>query len=117
MKAKEMKFVEFIMLILENKVWRVIMRYVEMTTDEAIEMLQKAKGQKVLVAIQDLKTDEPVLFYPQTKSDCLLMIKEAETISSACDDFVRQLRLFSEKQRDLMNIVPEGLQRTILLKS
>lgn len=93
------------------------MRYVEMTTDEAIEMLQKAKGQKVLVAIQDLKTEEQALFYPQTKSDCLLMIKEAETISSACDDFVRQLRLFSEKQRDLMNIVPEGLQRTILLKS
>ena len=93
------------------------MRYVEMSTDEAIEMLQKAKGQKVLVAIQDLRTDEPALFYPQTKSDCLLMIKEAETISSACDDFVRQLRLFSEKQRDLMNIVPEGLQRTILLKS
>lgn len=93
------------------------MRYIEMTTDEAIEMLQKAKGQKVLVAIQDLKTDEPALFYPQTKSDCLLMIREAETISSACDDFVRQLRLFSEKQRDLMNIVPEGLQRTILLKS
>lgn len=93
------------------------MRYVEMTTDEAIEMLQKAKGQKVLVAIQDLKAEEPALFYPQAKSDCLLMIKEAETISSACDDFVRQLRLFSEKQRDLMNIVPEGLQRTILLKS
>lgn len=93
------------------------MRYVEMTAEEAIEVLKKSKGKKVLVAIQDLKTEKPVSFYPRLKSDCLLMIKEAETISSACDDFVRQLRLFSEKQRDLMNIVPEGLQRTILLKS
>lgn len=93
------------------------MRYVEMSTEEAIEMLKKSKGKKVLVAVQDLNDEKPALFYPQTKSDCLLMIREAETISSACDDFVRQLRLFSEKQRDLMNIVPEGLQRTILLKS
>lgn len=92
------------------------MRYVEMSTEEAIEMLKKSKGKKVLVAVQDLNNEEPALFYPQTKSDCLLMIKEAETISSACDDFVKQLRLFSEKQRDLMNIVPEGQQRTILLK-
>lgn len=88
-----------------------------MSTDEAIEMLKKSKGKKVLVAVHDLKMEEPALFYPKTKSDCLLMIKEAETIASACDDFVKQLKLFSEKQRDLMNIIPEGYQRTILLKS
>lgn len=45
------------------------------------------------------------------------MIEEAETISSVSDDFVRQLRLFSEKQRDLINIIPKGLQKTILLRS
>ena len=93
------------------------MRYVEMTTDEAIEMLKKSKGRKVLVAVQDLKTEEPALFYAKPKSDCLLMIKEAETIASACDDFVKQLRLFSEEQRDLLNLIPEGLQRTILLRT
>ena len=93
------------------------MRYIEMTTDEAIEVLKKSKGKKVLVAVQDLKNDEPAFFYPKLKSDCMMMIEEAETISSACDDFVRQLRLFSEKQRDLMNIIPDGLQRTILLRS
>lgn len=92
------------------------MRYVEMSTDEAIEMLKKSKGKKVLVAVQDLKTDEAAFFYPKTKSDCLLMIKEAETIASACDNFVKQLKLFSEEQRDLMNIIPKGSQRTILLK-
>ena len=93
------------------------MKYIEMTTDEAIEVLKKSKGRKVLVAIQDLQNDEPVSFFPKLKSDCFLMIKEAETISSACDDFVKQLRLFSEKQRDLMNIIPEGIQKSILLKS
>lgn len=93
------------------------MQYIEMTTDEAIEVLKKSKGRKVLVAIQDLQNDTPVSFSPKLKSDCLLMIKEAETISSACDDFVKQLRLFSEKQRDLMNIIPEGIQKTILLRS
>lgn len=93
------------------------MRYVEMTTEEAIEVLKKSKGKKVLVTIQDLSNDEPTLFYPKLKSDCMMMIKEAETISSACDDFVKQLRLFSEKQKDLMNIMPVGLQRTILLRS
>ena len=45
------------------------------------------------------------------------MIKEAETIASACNDFVKQLRLFTQKQRDLINIIPEGVQKTILLKS
>lgn len=93
------------------------MQYVEMTTDEAIKILKKQKGKKVLVAVCDMKTEVEVPFYPRTKSDCLLMIKEAETIASACDDFVRQLRLFSEKQRDLINIVPEGTQKIILLKS
>lgn len=93
------------------------MRYVEVSTDEAIEILKKSKGKKVLVAVQDLKTEEPALFYSRLKSDCLLMIEEAETIASACDDFVRQLKLFSENQKDLMNIIPEGSQSTILLKS
>jgi len=92
------------------------MRYVGMTTEEAIEVLKKSKGKKVLVAVQDLKTEEEALFYPRLKMDCVSMIREAETISSACDNFVKQLRLFTEKQLDLMNIRPEGLQKTILLK-
>lgn len=93
------------------------MQYIEMTTDEAIEVLKNSKGKKVLVAVQDLKNDEPALFLPRLKSDCLLMIKEAETIASACDEFVNQLRLFSERQRDILNIVPVGQQSTILLRT
>lgn len=92
------------------------MQYIETTTDEAIEILKQSKGKKVLVAIQDLEKDEPALFYPELKSNCVVMIKEAETIASVCDDFVKQLKLFTEEQKNLINIVPEGLQKTILLK-
>ena len=43
--------------------------------------------------------------------------KGSQAISLGCDNLVRQLQLFSEKQRELMNIIPDGLQRTILLRS
>lgn len=92
------------------------MQYIEMTVEEAIKVLQKSKGKKVLVAIQNLENDNVTPFFPKLKSDCFLMIKEAETISSANDEFVRQLRLFTEKQRDLLNIDKIGLQKIILLK-
>lgn len=93
------------------------MKYVEMTTDEAIEVLKKSKGKKVLVAIQDLENnDEEIIFYPKLKEDCESMIEEAKTISSACDDFVKKLDLFTEKQKDLMNIQPHGFLKTILLR-
>lgn len=93
------------------------MNYVEMTTDEAIEMLRKSKGKKVLVAIQDLESDTDVVFYQKLKSDCEIMIQEAKTVSSMCDDFVKKLDVFSEMQKDLMNIRPHGIRNTILINS
>lgn len=92
------------------------MNYIEMTTEEAIEFLKKSKGKKVLVATQDLESDEPALFCPYLKQDCFNMINEAETVASLCDDFVKQLRIFTEKQKDLRNIRMVGMQKTILLK-
>ena len=92
------------------------MNYIEMTTEEAIEILKKSKGKKVLVAIKDLESDEDAVFYQRLKMDCETMIREAKTISSMCDDFVRNVNLFTEKQIDLTNIVPHGLQKTILLR-
>lgn len=92
------------------------MKYVEMTTDEAIEVLKNSKGKKVLVAIQDLEKDEPAIFCPKLKTECFSLFENAETTISACDDFVKQLRLFTEKQRDIMNIEPHGIQKTILIK-
>lgn len=91
------------------------MNYVEMTTEEAIEILRKSKGKKVLVAIKDLENDNDAILYQKLKSDCEVIIQEAQTISSICDDFVRKLDVFTEKQKDLLNIEPYGLRKTILL--
>ena len=92
------------------------MNYVEMTTEEAIEVLRKSKGKKVLVAIKDLENDDDAILYQKLKSDCEIMIQEAQTVLSMCDDFVKKLDVFTEKQRDLFNIKPIGSQKTILLK-
>lgn len=92
------------------------MKYVEMTIDEAIEMLNNSKGKKVLVAIQDLEKDEPALFCQRLKKECESMICEAKTVASQCDDFVKQLNLFTEKQKDLMNIQHRGKLKIILLR-
>lgn len=91
------------------------MNYVEMTTEEAIEILRKSKGKKVLVAIKDLENDNDAILYQKLKSDCEVIIQEAQTISSICDDFVRKLDVFTEKQKDILNIKPYGLRKTILL--
>ena len=56
------------------------------------------------------------MFTNEIKSDCETMIMEAQTISSACDEFVKKLDVFTEKQRDLFNIQPHGFQKTILLR-
>ena len=42
------------------------------------------------------------------------MFEEVKTVASACDDFVKQLRLFTEKQ-NIYSIEPHGLQKIILL--
>ena len=92
------------------------MKYIEMTTDEAIEVLKNSKGKKVLVAIQDLEKDEPAMFCPKLKTECFSLFENAETTISVCYDFIKQLRLFTEQQRDIMNIEPHGIQKTILIK-
>ena len=91
------------------------MDYIEMTADEAIEVLRNSKDKKVLVAIQDLESDEPALFYQRLKIECESMIAEAKTVSSMCDGFVKQLNAFTEKQ-NIYNIEPHGIQKTILIK-
>ena len=95
------------------------MKVIELTSEEAIQVLQKSKGKKVLVAIQDLEAEaeeEISAFLPIMKNDCEGMIRDAETLISATNDFVKQLRLFTEKQSDLQNIRAVGYQKIILLK-
>ena len=88
------KFVEFTMPTLENNIMEVLyMNYVEMTTEEAIEVLRNSKGKKVFVAIKDLENEDDAIFYQKFKEDCESMIQEAQTVSSMCDEFVKKLNI------------------------
>ena len=114
MKLKEMKFVEFMKQILENNIEVIAMRYVEMTIEEAMKRCNKNK--KVLVAIQDLEDNNvDTVFVQKERSEYQSMFEDVKTVASACDDFVKQLRLFTEKQ-NIFNIEPKGIQKIILLK-
>ena len=90
------------------------MRYVEMTIEEAMKRCNKNK--RVLVAVQDLEDDNTdVIFVRKERSEYRTIFEDVQTVASICDDFVKQLRLFTEKQ-NIPNIEPHGYQKTILLK-
>lgn len=88
--------------------------YVEMTIDEAIKRCNK--NARVLVSIQDLEQEDvDILFIKKEKKDYNKMFEDVKTVASVCDDFVKQLKLFTEKQ-DIYNIKPKGVQKIILLR-
>ena len=90
------------------------MKYVEMTIEEAMKRCNKNK--RVLVAVQDLEDDNTdVIFVRKERSEYRTIFEDLQTVASICDDFVKQLRLFTEKQ-NIPNIEPHGYQKTILLK-
>lgn len=90
------------------------MQYVEMTIEEAMKYCNK--NAKVLVAIQNLEDEDcDIVFVKKRRSEYQSMFDDVKTVASICDDFVKQLRLFTEKQ-NIPNIQPHGLQKTILLK-
>jgi len=100
--------------ILKNNIWRYIMRYVEMTIEEAMKYCNK--NDKVLVAVQDLeKEDTDIVFVPKRRKDYRDIFRDAKTISSMCDNLIRELSVFTEKQ-DLTDIQPKGLHKVVLLK-
>lgn len=90
------------------------MKYIEVSLEEAIKRCKK--NVKVLVAEQDL-TDCNVdtVFVSKAKKDLDDVFEGVQTVASLYDDFVNQLKLFTEKQ-DIRNIRPYGIQRTVLLK-
>lgn len=90
------------------------MKYVEMTIEEAMKRCNKNK--RVLVAVQDLEDDNTdVIFVRKERSEYRTIFEDVQTVASICDDFVKQLRLFTEKQ-NIPDIEPHGYQKTILLK-
>ena len=90
------------------------MQYIEMTIEEAFKRCNK--NNKVLVAIQDLeKEDCDIVFVKKERNEYQTMFDDIKTVASICDDFVKQLRLFTEKQ-NIHNIEPHGFQKIVLLK-
>lgn len=90
------------------------MYYIELTLEEA--MKECDKNTKILVAVQNLnKKDVNLSFIKKEKEDYKEVFKDVKTIASLCDDFIKQLRLFTEKQ-DIYNITPQGMQKIVLLK-
>ena len=90
------------------------MKYVELTIEEAMQRCDK--NTKVLVAIQDLKdTKANVSFVKKERKEYPEIFEDIQTATSLCDDFVKQLKLFSEK-KDIHNIKPKGIQKIVLLK-
>ena len=90
------------------------MQYVEMSLEEA--KVKCKKNAKVLVATQDLEdSNTDIIFVQKRSNDCDEIFENVKTVFSLYDDFVKQLKLFTEKQ-DIRNIRPYGIQRTVLLK-
>ena len=89
--------------------------YVEMTIEEAMKKCNK--NTKVLIAIQDLeKEDDEIVFVQKKKREYGSIFEDAKTVLSMCDDFIKELNVFTEKQPDIYNIRPHGLQKIVLLK-
>jgi len=90
------------------------MKYIEMTVEEAMRFCDK--NDKVLVAIHDLENeDTDVMFVQKRRKDYRDIFRDAQTISSMCDNLIKELSVFTEKQ-DLANIQPKGLHKIVLLK-
>ena len=89
------------------------MRYVEVSIEEAMKRCKK--NAKVLVAEQDLENDDcDIIFVSKGKKDYDDLFKDIQTVASLSDDFVKQLRLFTEHQ-DIPNIRPHGIQKIVLI--
>lgn len=93
------------------------MQYIEMIEMPIEEAMKKCKkNTKIWVATQDLTNeDTDVIFVQKRGSDYKEVFEDVKTVISLYDDFINQLRLFTEKQ-DIRNIRPYGLQRTVLLR-
>lgn len=90
------------------------MKYIEMTVEEAMKVCKK--NDKVLVAIQNLEEDDcDTIFVPKRRNEYQELFNDVKTVASICDDFINQLRLFTEKQA-IPNIQPKGVQKIVLIK-
>ena len=83
------------------------MEYVFMTIDQAQKFLKK--DTMVMVASRDLEqTDCNCQFAQKRFGDCTNIFEEAQTVAKVVDDFMNQLRIFSDRQLDPINYDAHG---------
>ncbi len=89
------------------------MQYIMMTMEEAKRLVKD--DAIVLVSVQDLKSNDCNLnFLRKRFRECHNIIDEAKTIAKVHGDLVDQLKIFSEKQRDVLDYEPRGKLSTVL---
>lgn len=107
---------------------KVIVINTEDDEKKVIDMIKKAKGKKLLVAIHSLEEDNtPIQFLPKHKNECVTMLQNSATRAAVFEEMeldcfkflenINQLRLYSEHQNDLKNLSPHGYERTIMFPS
>ena len=92
------------------------MNYIMMTVEEAKKYAKK--DAIVLVATQDLASQDcNIGFVKKRFGECTDIIGSAKTIANICDEFVNQLKVFSDIQIDPINYESTGYLNTILFRS
>lgn len=87
---------------------------VEMSIEEAMKKCKK--NATVFVAEQDLEKDDcNAEFITVKRTEYQRVFNNVKTAASLCDEFMNQLRLFTEKQ-NIPDIEPRGVQKIVLIK-
>ena len=85
-------------------------KYVAMTIEKAMKMTKR--DAVVLVAVNDLEDQMNIgSFSKKTFIECEQMIKEAETIMSVCDDFIKSLRCYTARQENFPELIGINFQK------
>lgn len=89
---------------------------IEMTVEEAIQVLQRVKGKKIMVSIVDLEANDNQGFSPIIKEKCIDIIRQAETILRFCEqcEWVQTINAYSVKQ-NIKKIERKGKVSTFLI--
>ena len=91
------------------------MEYVIMTMEEAKKVVND--DTIVLVSVLDLeKKDFNADFKRKKFCECHNILQESKTIARIPGDFMDQLRIFSEKQIDIIDYMPVGKLSTVLFR-
>lgn len=89
------------------------MEYVVMSLEDAKKVAKK--DAIVLVCKQDLeKGDCNSGFTKKRFCECDNILEEAATVAKVCDEFMNQLRVFSETQTNVIDYERKGSLNTIL---